>query len=322
MKTRPRALTIVLIEDNPADARMVRQFLTAPRSPETVGTVDMLHFECIEQAMGKLDDPDVDAIVIGLEGPKVSAFGVLEAIRARVSGPPSIVLVRSAAEEFGVEAIRRGAQDCLFKDDLDGVQLTRAIRYGTERNGGRNVVDDSAGRHEVEAWVAMCSPAPLSVALKSFGHVPLKDSAPGPFAEFVSRHQEILDLSLEEREKKTNKGVVEELRSLADQLGRLGAGPRDIVGLHTAAIVAKLRGQPVRKAKAYVVDGRLLLLKLMGDLASHYRSLSWGKVSGPGRTLPVTRGKSARTPKPGMPIVEKVATGIPGFDFISDGGLP
>jgi DNA-binding NarL/FixJ family response regulator len=299
MKSGHQTLTVLLIEENPADARMVRRMLAAPALAETY---DVVHFECIDQAMDRLDDPDVDAIMIGMEAPDRVSPQVLKAIRAHVPVAATIVLVRSADEEFAVETVRAGAQDCLFKDELDGIRISRSLRCGIERSkmspaGGDPAASDGA-REEMEAWAAMCSPAPLRVARKSFGQTSLKEAAPGVFGDLVRHYQDILDRSLEERAVRTNKEVVEELKSLADRLGGLDASPTDVVDLHMATMTAKLHGQPLKKAKAYVAEGRLLLLKLMGDLASFYRTASWGKSPSRGGRLPASRAKPIHTLDP------------------------
>jgi len=292
MRTGQQTFTVFLIEENPTDARRVRQILTEPACAETY---DVVHFECIDQAMDKLNDPGLDAIVIGLETRDIAALRALKAFRALVSRVPTIALVRSTDEWFGVDAIRAGAEDCLFKNELDRTLLPRSLRHSIERHKLLTARGDPAGRdetrNELEAWAAMCRPSPLPVAQKSFGQSSLKESAGSLFGDFARQYQEILDHSLEERVMKTNKGVVEQLKSLADELGALGAGPRDVVALHTAAITTKLQGQPSKKTKAYLVEGRLLLLKLMGDLAYFYRNLSLGTAPQRGGTLPASRAK-------------------------------
>jgi len=296
MKPGRQTLTVILIEENPTDARMVLEIFAAPASGETY---EVVHFECVDQAMARLDDPDVDAIMIGLQVPDTASHQALKAIRAHVSLAATFVLVRSADEGFGVEAIRAGAQDCLFKDELDGTVLSRSLRYGIERKRISAARIDQEGRDgardELESWAAMCSPAPLRVTRRSFGQTSLKEATPDTFGNLVRDYQDILDRSLEERAKKTDKGVVEELKRLADRLGSLGAAPLDVVDLHMVTITAKLRGQPLKKAKVYVAEGRLLLLKLMGDLASFYRNLSWGRTPSPGGTLPASKSRPPQT---------------------------
>ncbi len=299
MNTRHRAFSVVLIEENLTDARNLREILTAPVSGETF---DVFHFECIDESSDSLDDLAVDALMIALKVPDVESLGIIKALRVRVPGSPIVALVPSTNEEFGAEAIRAGAHDCLFKDELDRTRLSRSLRYCIERNrisaSGGESAEREVAKKELQALAAMCSPSPLPVARKSFEQASLKEGAPDVFGDLVRHYQDILDHALEERAMRTNMGVVEELKSLADRLGRLGAGSTDVVDLHMATMTAKLHGHPPQKARAYVTEGRLLLLKLMGDLASFYRNLSWGKAPIVGGRLPAIRNKPVQTRDP------------------------
>ncbi|MGF1640282.1 MAG: response regulator [Rhodospirillales bacterium] len=296
-----RGFTVLLIEDNATDAGMVRRMLAERTDADGF---DVVHYEDLDQAAKSLDDPEFDAVMIGLAAADEADLEVVAEMRRHGSPPPIFVLSETDDERFAVQAIRAGAQDCLPKGHLAPAALARSLRCGIERarlaRARSEPTARSDGRDELETWAAMCSPAPLRVARKSFGQSSLRDADAAFFADLVVRYQDILDRSLEERAMKTNKGVVEDLRGLADQLGAFGASPRDVIELHTAAIATKLKRQPLQKAKAYVLEARLLLLKLMGDLASFYRNLSWGKAAALGGRLPVNKVRPTRGRGPGL----------------------
>jgi len=63
----------------------------------------------------------------------------------------------------------------------------------------------------------------------------------------------------------------ERLRVLADKMGFLKASPRDIIELHTVTLREKNQDVPLAKAQGYVTEGRLMVLELMGYLATFYR---------------------------------------------------
>jgi hypothetical protein len=88
-----------------------------------------------------------------------------------------------------------------------------------------------------------------------------------------------MDQGLERRFYKVELDLSEDLRLLAEQLGRLGAGPRDVVELHVRALKDRTKGVPPPKAQLYTDEGRLMLLELMGYLASYYRNRSENRPS-------------------------------------------
>jgi signal transduction histidine kinase len=114
---------------------------------------------------------------------------------------------------------------------------------------------------------------PVTASL--FGVLPLQERAPDAFTSIVERHARLLELSLDRqiyRDARVN--LTSELRALADQLGRMGAGANDVAALHAVALQRTLRGAAPLKAQALVGEGRLLALELMGRLLTFYRRRS------------------------------------------------
>jgi DNA-binding response OmpR family regulator len=111
-----------------------------------------------------------------------------------------------------------------------------------------------------------------AVAAQSLGMMPLQESLPDYFNEMVQHYGELLDMALEQRLYKVNYQLSESLRALGDQLGFLKAGPRDVVQIHHAALQVKAANVTVSKSRAYLEEGRLLVLELMGYLVTYYRS--------------------------------------------------
>ena len=72
---------------------------------------------------------------------------------------------------------------------------------------------------------------------------------------------------------------------MAEELGLLKAGPRDVVEIHSTALKEKRHKVTPQKAQAYAEEGRLMALQLMGHLVSYYRNYSLSrKASAPETT--------------------------------------
>ena len=111
-----------------------------------------------------------------------------------------------------------------------------------------------------------------TVTARTFGVMPLSEGLPEIFNDLAGRYADLLDLALEERAYKIEHNISEAIRSLADQLGFLKAGPRDVVEIHTSALKKKSSGATLQKARAYAEEGRPMALELMGYLAAYYRT--------------------------------------------------
>lgn len=115
-------------------------------------------------------------------------------------------------------------------------------------------------------------PSPVTADL--YGAGSMLDHVPASFHRLIDDYAELLDLALEQRFYRIRHPVSARLRRLSEELGSVRAGPRDVMELHQAALTRKKESAPPRKAQAYLDEGRLLVLELMGYLASYYRKYS------------------------------------------------
>lgn len=123
------SLTILLVEDNPGDIRLVRELLAADQSEAfTLVTADRQ-----EAALKILDTHDITAILLDIELPDSTGLDTLLRIHANAPGIPIVVLSSIADEGLAVRSVQQGAQDFLVKGYVDAHQLTRSLRYAIER---------------------------------------------------------------------------------------------------------------------------------------------------------------------------------------------
>ncbi len=111
-----------------------------------------------------------------------------------------------------------------------------------------------------------------SLTAEAFGLTPLEKAVPETFAELVERYSEIIDLILDEKTYQVNHQSSDLLRSLTHQLGFLNAKPYDVVSLHANALRQKMINATYAKKKAYIEEGRIVVLQIMGYLVAYYRN--------------------------------------------------
>lgn len=111
-----------------------------------------------------------------------------------------------------------------------------------------------------------------SVTANLFDTPPLREYSPTIFCDLVGEYCAAMDLALERRIYKTEHPLSEKLRNLAEQIGFLKGTPRDVVEIHRAALKQKSENSNAPKVQGYVEEGHLLLVELMGYLASRYRN--------------------------------------------------
>lgn len=123
-------LRVLVIEDNAADAELVCRMLSkAGRAAFAVECVDRVSLGLERLARG-----GVSVVLLDLNLPDGQGLDVVDRARAAAPNVPLVVLTGTYEEEaLALHALKKGAQDYLFKDRLDGEGLARAIRYAIER---------------------------------------------------------------------------------------------------------------------------------------------------------------------------------------------
>jgi signal transduction histidine kinase len=131
-------LRLLLIEDNPGDATLFEHHLTTDR-PDSFPAATVTHVECLDAAIEARNTETYDLVLLDLGLPDSEGLDTLARYNEVVADEelepvPVIVLTGLKDEAAAVEAIERGAQDYLVKDDVDSGLLHRAIRYALERH--------------------------------------------------------------------------------------------------------------------------------------------------------------------------------------------
>lgn len=122
---------VLLIEDNPGDARLVRtMFDDAP----TDALPELLWESTAQAGVGVLlSRPGCSAVLLDLGLPDTRGLEALATVREHAAQVPIIVLSGNDDDEVGISAVIGGAQDYLVKGCFDGVLLRRALQYATHR---------------------------------------------------------------------------------------------------------------------------------------------------------------------------------------------
>ncbi len=130
---------ILLIEDNPADARLLREMLVEIKdAPFELEWVDRL-----SAGLERLTKGDVDAILLDLSLPDSQGLDTFLQVQAQAPHVPITVLSGLDDAALALQAVREGAQDYLVKGKIDGNLLVRAIRYAIERKRIEEALRDS-----------------------------------------------------------------------------------------------------------------------------------------------------------------------------------
>lgn len=121
--------SVLMIEDNPGDARLVRGYLD-----ERFGQA------CAVRQAGTLADGLValraeaaDVVLLDLGLPDSQGLAGFLAVQRAAPATPVVILTGHDDEQLALQALGTGAEDYLAKADTDGATLLRAMRHATQR---------------------------------------------------------------------------------------------------------------------------------------------------------------------------------------------
>ncbi len=119
----------LLVEDNPADARLIREML----KEHTASTFEVRHVARLDTALECLREETFDVLLLDLGLPDTQGMETLVDAHKACGGLPIVVLTGLDDEQLALEVMRAGAQDYLVKGRFDTQLLVRTIRYAVKR---------------------------------------------------------------------------------------------------------------------------------------------------------------------------------------------
>lgn len=124
------AVRLLVVEDNPGDARLVELALADEKSP----TFEIERVDRVSTALKRLQRPGIDLVLLDRWLPDSEGWGGLGQIQSRAAQLPVIVLTGSVEPRLAREALERGAQDYLMKGLFPKGVLGERVRSALARH--------------------------------------------------------------------------------------------------------------------------------------------------------------------------------------------
>jgi len=134
------SLRVLLVEDNPGDARLVRETM-AERGD---ALMHFTHRESLSAGVDALGDGAFDAVLLDLSLPDSHGLETVRRLRRASPTTPIVVMTSLNDEPTALQAVADGAQDYLIKGpDTDARILLRAVRHAIERQHAQEQLADA-----------------------------------------------------------------------------------------------------------------------------------------------------------------------------------
>jgi len=127
---------VLLIEDNPGDADLVRLRLVESNPPVQVDCVSRL-----SDALKTLAAKPPSLVLLDLNLPDSHGAETFRRVLEKAPNVPVVILSGQEDETLAMKAVHQGVQDYLIKGDITSKQLERALRYAIERQALLRALD-------------------------------------------------------------------------------------------------------------------------------------------------------------------------------------
>jgi PAS domain S-box-containing protein len=142
---RPEPIKVLLVEDNPADVRLIREMFKEAKAtwPAPEDTPSLM------TAVDRLAKGGINAVLLDLGLPDSEGISTFAKLHNQFPRTPIVVLTGLNNEELGLRSVREGAQDYLVKGQVDSQWLCRAILYAVERMQAKEALERSEERYRL-----------------------------------------------------------------------------------------------------------------------------------------------------------------------------
>ncbi len=255
-----KLITVLYIEDNPADIRFLEEIL---KEDDEVA-FKLVALNNLASGIEYLREQEADIILLDLMLPDSNGLDTLRKLRTLASTIPVIVLSGLDDEAICIQAVKEGAFDYLVKWKIDNRFIVRALRYTLERFRLQLELEKTRERVRLEReraenirnykhYLALVKDvgedAPLSADALIAGYF-------NKYKDLVLRYVRALRIQ-EER-------PGEEIREFAHNLVAANFKARDVVRLHLQVLNEFSQRAMPNEERAFSNDARLVLVELLG----------------------------------------------------------
>jgi diguanylate cyclase len=130
MKAEEPGHSVLLIEDNPGDARLIREMLSEAGAPLQF---HLKHADRLSRGLETLALKETSLVLLDLSLPDSHGLETFAKVYAHSPKVPIIVLSGNDDQQLALYAVKSGAQDYLVKGKIDRELLLKAMQYSIER---------------------------------------------------------------------------------------------------------------------------------------------------------------------------------------------
>jgi serine phosphatase RsbU (regulator of sigma subunit) len=183
-----KQIRVLLLEDNPGDARLIREMLV-----ETGNTrFELTGADHLAAGLERLAADPFGLVLLDLSLPDSHGLDTFRSLRACAPEVPIVVLTGLDDEGLATQAVQEGAQDYLVKGQIAGRHLAHALRYALGRHQRGQQLEAALRATAEELRIARAiqqnlfpAAAPACPGLDIYGHSFCAGPAGGDYFDYL-----------------------------------------------------------------------------------------------------------------------------------------
>jgi diguanylate cyclase (GGDEF)-like protein len=155
-------LHVLLVEDNPEDAKRLQEILVQAESSHYPGSLfNVEQVDSFPRALDRLSLGEVDVVLLDLPFSDSQQLDLINQTRQIAPEIPIVVLTSRDDQSLAIQALQLGAQDYLVKSNALSCLLERALRYAVERHRlqmavrSLSLIDDLTGLYNRRGFTTL-----------------------------------------------------------------------------------------------------------------------------------------------------------------------
>ena len=208
---------ILLVEDNPGDADLVREHLDEVSD----GAYELDHVTEIGKAVEKLRKDPFDVLLVDLGLPDGTGLESVKRVHAVAGDIPIVVLTELHDEDTALSCIEAGAEDYLRKAELGAASLRRAIGFAISRRRESTIQELQETLDRYRTLSSSGTATSITRALSGAG--PIRESVPEQFAAIEEAYRGMFNEYLDQLIVKAPKPL-RTMNAITARIGDMGGG--------------------------------------------------------------------------------------------------
>ena len=238
MSAENTLLNILVVEDNPGDIFLFREFLRATE----LEIETLFEATSLADAQKILSDERVDLVFLDLSLPDSYGLQSYTELGHFAQRLPVILLTGLTDTKTALQALSMGAQDYLIKGDFDEKVLARAIRYSLERKRNQENL-----RQSEERYRELFNNNPMPMWVLDTTNLRFLEANAAAVRTYGYSNEEFLEITLADIRLNGNKEeLLSELRAILDHRDVVPLGLRQHVRKNGQIIFVEITWHNIR----------------------------------------------------------------------------